>query len=1064
MRQCPACSALFADETERCPVDGATIPSADPLLGALLDGKYRLDAVVGSGAMGTVYRGEQLSLGRLVAIKVMRSTAPKEAASVGRFQREAHAIARLKHRNIVAVFDFGFSAAAGAYIVMEYLEGRSVRDEVRMRGALPAREAVEIACDACAAVQASHDSGILHRDLKTSNLFLEDRSGGRKLKVLDFGLAKLVTPAEGSGDDESPSTLTAAGVVVGTPLFMSPEQWLGDPLDARSDVYSLGCVLYEMVVGQPPFWDVPRRELLGRKLAGLPRDRGDLPPAVAAVLDRALAPGPSDRYQSAADFASALRAAVVRPASSATAPLSAHSPGRRPNLPTSLTSFVGRRGECAEIASLLGTHRSVTVTGPGGVGKTRLAVEVARSLESAFPRGVWFVDLGRQTGPDFVASAVADAIGLPGEGGVDAACGAIGSDRVLLVLDNCEHVLDAVAGVVHGLLVACPAVRVLATSREPLRISGECVRSLDGLSLAAGSADVPDAVQLFVERVRLTNHAFAPRAHDLRPISELCERLERLPLAIELAAACARILTVDEILGKLDRPFRLLTGGGRTAAPRHRTLRATIDWSFDLLSHEERVLLERFSVFAGGWTLEAAEGVVCRPLPAVGPDGALEEATTDDGRRTTDILEGLSRLVDKSLVIAEERDGDARYRMLETIREYAREKLQERGDEAGALRAHSDWYRSLAERGRDEIASARQAEWVRSLGLELENFRAAMRWSLSRPSGREPGLKLAAALFRFFEISGRPQEGCLWIESALALDGDAAPESVAEAHFGLAMLRFAQSDLAPARTAVEECLRIQRQIGSRASVAKTLNLYALVLHYLGHVDTAYGVQEQSLALSRELGLDASISQGIFHLGMLATARGDYGAAVANLEESASRWKAAGNRLAAAGALLNLCEVERIRGNLARAAGLIDECLAVGRELDAKSLLASSCSFKACVLGLDGDGAGARRLFEESLALHRETGNKGGAVEVVEAAALLASHRGDFALAVRVVTAASAARAGLGLARDQAAEADVTALRAAAREVLGDEATDAAEAEGRALELDRAVEESLSGLA
>jgi tetratricopeptide (TPR) repeat protein len=338
-----------------------------------------------------------------------------------------------------------------------------------------------------------------------------------------------------------------------------------------------------------------------------------------------------------------------------------------------------------------------------------------------------------------------------------------------------------------------------------------------------------------------------------------------------------------------------------------------------------------------------------------------------------------------------------------------------------------------------------------------------MRWSLDEAREREPSLRLAAALFRFFEVSGRPREGIQWIEWALAVDGEASSGAIADALFGLAMLRFDQADLVPAREAIEECVRLRRDVDDLAGVARALNLYSLVLHYLGDVDRAYEVQEESLAHSRELSLDASVNQGIFHLGMLATARGDFDLAAKHLEDSAARWRAAGNRLAAVGAVLNLCDVERVRGNLDRASRLIDECLEVGRSLDAKALVASSCTFKGYALGVSGDSAGARRFFEEAAALHRETGNKGGLVEVVENAAFVASDRGNTTLAARLLAASTAAREAIGFARDPSGEAEARNLLASARPILGDEAADAAETAGRALGLDRAVAEALDGL-
>jgi tetratricopeptide (TPR) repeat protein len=372
------------------------------------------------------------------------------------------------------------------------------------------------------------------------------------------------------------------------------------------------------------------------------------------------------------------------------------------------------------------------------------------------------------------------------------------------------------------------------------------------------------------------------------------------------------------------------------------------------------------------------------------------------------------------------------------------------------------WFIGLAERARDGLGGAEQAAWLHTLGADLENLRKALRSSLDAPDP-DASLRMSAALFRFFEVSGRPAEGRRWIEEALAAPGGATPELVADAQFGLAMLCFDQSDFGPARVAIEACVRARGELGDRAGVARAANLHSLVLHYLGDFDAAHSVQEESLALSRELGLEPSVSQGIFHLGMLATARGDHAEAAARLEEAAARWREAGNRLAAAGALLNLCEVERSRGNLDRAAALIDECLDVGRDLGAMALVASGCTFKGYLLGVRGEPERARRFFEEAIALHGEAGNPGGKIEVVESVAFVAASLGDAALAARLVSAGTAARAAIGFARDPAYEIEVEQLLARVRVDLGQSRAEAAESAGRGFGLERAVDAALGGL-
>ena len=432
------------------------------------------------------------------------------------------------------------------------------------------------------------------------------------------------------------------------------------------------------------------------------------------------------------------------------------------NLPIQLTTFVGRGREIGEVRERLATARQLTLTGSGGVGKTRLALEVAAQLLEDFPHGVWLVDLSTLSDAALVPQAIAAPLNMQEEAGrpLTAALGDyLLSKKVLLILDNCEHLSEACAQLTESLLRRCPSIRVLATSRETLGMVGEAVYRVPSLSLP-DLRRLPDfdgliqyeAVRLFADRAALSQPEFALRPDNAAAVARICGHLDGIPLAIELAAARVKALSVEAIAARLGDRFRLLTGG-RTAVPRHQTLRAVMDWSYDLLPEPERALLRRLSVFAGGFALEAAAAVGMRE------DG--------DEIETVDVL---ARLVDKSLVTVDQHAADLRYRLLETVRQYGREKLLGAGEADEAQRRHRDYFLALAERAEPELHRASQTMWLDRLEIEHDNLRAALEWSLGL-EGDETGLRLAAALAPYWHARGYLSEGREWLERARAEGG-----------------------------------------------------------------------------------------------------------------------------------------------------------------------------------------------------------------------------------------------------------------------------------------------------
>jgi predicted ATPase len=426
----------------------------------------------------------------------------------------------------------------------------------------------------------------------------------------------------------------------------------------------------------------------------------------------------------------------LRAAESVEEESAARTPERPPhNLPSALSSFVGRKKELAEVRRLLEDTRLLTLTGPGGCGKTRLALAAADELVGTFADGVWLMDLAPLADSSLVPQAVASTLGLreqPGRWLTETLSDNLASKRVLLVLDNCEHLVEACAELAESLLLFCPELRVLATSREPLGIAGEVAWPVPSLSLpdlrrAPNIETLPryESARLFVERTEAVKPTFAVTEQNAPLVAKICYRLDGIPLAIELAAARSKVLSVEEISERLDDCFALLSAGNRTALPRHRTLHATMDWSHDLLPEQERILFRRLSVFAGGFTLEAAESVCA-----------------GEHLERNEVLDLLSHLVDKSLVIVREGVVETRYRLLETVRQYGRERLDASEDEVE--RRHADFFVGLAEEAEGELSGPDQARWLTLLQTEHDNLRAALSWSL----GKKRDLGLGVSLVR----------------------------------------------------------------------------------------------------------------------------------------------------------------------------------------------------------------------------------------------------------------------------------------------------------------------------
>jgi predicted ATPase/DNA-binding SARP family transcriptional activator len=692
---------------------------------------------------------------------------------------------------------------------------------------------------------------------------------------------------------------------------------------------------------------------------------------------------------------------------------------REHTLPIPLTSFVGRVRERAEVARLLGTTRLLTLTGAGGSGKTRLALTVAADRATAYADGVALVELAALADPALVPQAVAAALGLHEESQrspTAALAEALRARQMLLVLDNCEHLIGACAQLVQALLGACPGLQVLATSRESLGLAGETTWLVPSLSLPdlrrlppdgasmVGALLASEAVSLFVERAAAALPTFALTPDNAIAVAQVCRRLDGIPLALELAAARVKILTVAQLAARLDDCFRLLVAGSRTALPRQQTLRAAIDWSYDLLSEQERALFQRLAVFAGGWTIEAVE-MVC----------------AGDGIQAEDVLGLLAQLVDKSLVEVETPSGgEARYRLLETMRQYSWERLRAAGDADAVQRRHAQFFVALAELAEPELYGPAQLIWLDRLEAEHDNLRAALEWALSEDAdGRtELALRLAGSLARFWHGHAHLAEGLRWLERALL--GGGAPHLRAKGFGTAGWLARNQGDYRRAAVLLHESLALCRELADQQGIADTLDSLGDVAWDQGELAQAVGFYEESLGLFRGLGEQQRIGLSIGSLGRVLVDQGEY----------------------------------------ARATELFNESLALLRRLNDQRGIAMSLYGLGRAALEQGDAEQATHLLAESLTLFHRLGNTYESAECVEELAWAAAALGQPLQAPRLLGAITALRDSEGITLRPVDRARYERLLAMVRAQVDAAVFATAWAEGRALSLEQAIGEAL----
>ncbi len=730
---------------------------------------------------------------------------------------------------------------------------------------------------------------------------------------------------------------------------------------------------------------------------------------------------------------------------------------RRPtNLPTSPTSFVGRVREVSTVEALLrrADVRLLTLIGPPGIGKTRLAVQAAAGLRNAFLDGVWFVPLAALRDPRLIAPLVARTLGIKEVSGTSLRASLqdhLATRQALLVLDNFEQLASA-APLITDWLTGAPDIKILVTSRAALDVYGEHEFPVPLLALPDPQDTVDldrllqyEAVHLFVERAQAVRPDFALTAENAALVATICRRLEGLPLTIELAAARMRVFPLPALLARLQSRLTLLTGGARDLPPRQQTLRGALEWSYELLEPEEQRLFHRLAIFMQGFTVEAAEAVA-------GPDAA-------DG---AGVLAGLTSLVAKSLVQQQvSNDGESRYAMLETVREYAREQLVASGDLPTVARRHALYYLALAETAAPGLTGRHQAAWLRRLDREHDNLRTALAWAVEEPD-LTPALRLAVALARFWEVHGPVSEGRSWLEGALVGDRGVPAELRARALHAAGNLAFDEDDYATAQTWHEESLALRRAEGNRAGIADALDSLGNVAHRQGHAARAQECVAESLALRRAINDRAGVGRTLVNLGALALGQGQYGPAREAFDEALRYMRLSGDAWGTALALNHLGEVLLYEGEYARAAALLDESLQLFRQLGDKRHSARALESLGMLARKQTDYARGGPFYTEGLLLFAEAGAKYGVAVCLEGLAAVSGGQGDPVRAACLRGAAESIRAEIGAPRPPERRTDVERRVSAARVEPDRQLIADAAAEGRALAIDEAITYALGG--
>lgn len=951
----------------------------DPVAEELASAGFEDAEVIGRGGFGVVYCCTQTELDRTVAVKVL--TAELDTENRARFLREQRAMGRLTgHPNIVTVLQAGVTTSGRPYLVMAYHPMGSLDERIRAHGPLPVETVLWIAVKIAGALETAHRLGILHRDVKPGNILLTDYG---EPALTDFGIARVIGGFE-----------TETGTVTGSPAFTAPEVLEGEVPTTAADVYGLGATLFCALTGHAAFERRSGENVVTQFLrittqavpnlsehgiaedvsvliaAAMSRDPHQRP-SVAGVGEAAQQ---SQRRHGFAAHDMALHSEPTRERHgrgsnvskwTPTSTTHAHGAG---TLPQELTTFVDRRTELAEVKNLLTSARLVTLTGIGGVGKTRLALRAAAGARREFTDGVWLVELADVSDPSVLVEVVAATLGLRDDTARPLSAVLhqfLGDRKSLMVLDNCEQLITAVAELVDSWLRNCPKLKVLVTSREPLDIDGEAVLPVPPLPVpdyerapSARSLYRYDAVTLFADRAMTVVPGLELSDDDKKIAARICTRLEGLPLAIELAAARMRTMSPEQILARLDDRYALLTRASRSAPTRQQTLRWCVDWSYELCTPVEQRLWDLVSVFVGSFELDAVEEIC-------GTEVAPEVPA--------DVL---SWLVDKSIVSRVASGGAVQFRMLETVRDYGREKLQDRGEYTETLRRHRDWYHQLALAADAEWISDRQPYWISRLNRELPNLRAALEFCSTENTdqGVAIGLRTATALFVFWSFQGLFGEGRRWIGRFLDNSARQPVTDRVEALVSGAVMATLQGDFSAASTLIEEGRSLVRQDPSPTNQARIDFADGSLALYGGDLARASALLRRSVEVLASSRPGYDYLAAATALGWALNLAGDTRGARDTYQHLLSIAEARGGFLFRSSALWGLGTACWQEGQFYQARELLEQALLVNRRVDSPLIAALVLETLSWIASATGEAERAAVLTGASEELQRAMGN------------------------------------------------------------------------------------------
>jgi len=974
--------------------------------------RYEILSALGSGGMGEVYLAEDSRLNRVVALKILPQEVASDADRIRRFEQEARTASALNHPNILTIYEIGETTTA-RYIATEFIAGETLREKLQ-RKKFTINEALNITIQTASALSAAHKAGIFHRDIKPENIMIREDN---LVKVLDFGLAKLTEKTSLETEAETRMQVhTQAGMIMGTANYMSPEQARGKEVDTRTDIWSLGCVLYEMLAGNTPFEAETISDTIAFILTKEPRRLSEfvreIPTELEQIVFKLLRKDRDERYNSAKDLLADLQGLKKRlefevQLESSQTPeevkgsneaaqnkdkklsskenatlmlysVMASSETMPPNnLSTQRTTLIGREKESAEIIQNLRRDdvRLLTLTGVGGMGKTALAQTVAQEMLVDFKDGVYFIELGTIRQPELVASTIAQPLGVKAAGGkpiLEVLKDFLSERDMLLVVDNFEQVIDA-AQLIAELLATAPRLKILVTSRALLHLSLEREFIVPPLAVPDNAAKVSfdelsncEAIKLFVERARFAKATFSLTSDNVQSVADICVKLDGLPLAIELAAARVRVLSPQAILTKLGNRLKLLTGGSRDLPARQQTMFCAVEWSYDLLTDNEQRLFRWLAVFAGGFMFEAAE-TVC-------DNYELQISDNESSKEQIEVLELITSLVDKSLLAQKEQaDGESRFRMLEVVREFALAALEGSSEDEIPRRNHAAYYLAIVEKAEPNLMCLKAVEWLNRLEEEHDNLRAALRWSLERDPST--AIRLAAAIRNFWNLHSHLTEGRRWLKDALERSNDAPTGLRFKLLNGLGLLARYQGDYETARKMYEKGLAEGRAANDLQQIAQSKLGLGVIAKRKGDVTAARRLMEEGLAISRELTDKSGIAFSLISLGDLARMEGETAGARPLLEESLTISKQLGNKHAISSNLINLGAIAYDEVDYKMAHSHFVEALATAQELGDKRIISYSLDGFAALATKQGNVELAAKLLGAAEHLREQIGSE-----------------------------------------------------------------------------------------